>query len=162
MIGKTFSLLALAVLLSGCAMKSDLPEDPQQRLEAVKALTQDAENRAVRLLPEGDVEGVRQLDTGTFLRCGGGEYQWSGNVRVQLKPNVVGDDARELLARSAASEGFDVSTDKTSTGKTRNQLLDAEGVQLLVTAQEGGTVIDIDSGSPCFALPDSFGVPREY
>ncbi|MCM3522710.1 MULTISPECIES: hypothetical protein [unclassified Curtobacterium] len=27
---------------------------------------------------------------------------------------------------------------------------------------EGGSVIDIDSGSPCFALPDDFDVPREY
>ncbi|XIH17605.1 hypothetical protein C1N75_05455 [Curtobacterium sp. SGAir0571] len=162
MIIKALSLLASAVLLSGCATKVDLPEDPEQRLAAAKNLTQDAERRVVGFLPSSDVQEVRQVETGTLLRCGRGQYLWSGNVRAHLKPGVLGDDSRDLLARKASSEGFGVSSDTTSTGKIREQLVDSRGVQLLATVQDGGSVVDIDSGSPCFALPDDFDVPREY
>lgn len=162
MIIKTVSLVVSAVLLSGCASKINLPEDPEQRLAAAKNLTQDAGRRAVGFLPSSDVQEVRQIEMGTLLRCGRGQYLWSGNVRARLKPGVRGDDSRVLLARKASSEGFDVSSDTTSTGKVREQLVDSRGVQLLVTVQDGGSVVDIDSGSPCFALPDDFDVPREY
>lgn len=161
MILKSLSIVAVLALLAGCAVNSDLPQDPADRLAFVKKITQKAEGAAVRLVPEADVQQVRQLDKGTILRCGN-QYRWSGNVRIQLVDGVTGNSARDALARGASKSGFKVSTDKLLSGGTRYELIDPEGVQLLVTAWPEGEAIDIDSGSPCFELPKDFDVPRGF
>jgi hypothetical protein len=142
-------------------MNNNLPNAPEERLASVKAMTQGAENKIVKLLPESDVDDVRQLKEGTILRCGN-DYQWTGNVRVELSADVDAGAVRDDIAIDAADQGFTVTADETITGEKRFELIDAQGVQLLLTRWVEGNAIDIDSGSPCFSLPRDFDVPGEY
>lgn len=161
MLSKILPVLCAVVLLGGCATKSAVPEDPEDRLTLAKTMTQGAEDTIIELLPESAVENVRQLEEGTILRCGGG-YRWTGNVRVELSAGVRAGEVRDDIARDAAGRGFTVDEDKTVTGSKRFELVDARGVQLLLTKWVEGNAIDIDSASPCFALPQDFDVPGEY
>ncbi|GGL05736.1 hypothetical protein GCM10009769_24940 [Curtobacterium luteum] len=156
------ALLTVAVLLLGaCASNEDLSTDPDTRLAAAKRMTQIAESKAIALLPDEGVARTEQLERGTLLSCSNG-YQWSGAVTARLKRGVFGSAAQQDLARSAEAHGFTVSQDRLLTGRPRYELIDSAGVQLLVTVFDGGTVIDIDSASPCIRVPDDFRPPAEY
>lgn len=148
-------------LLAGCVTTGEVAADPTARIAAAKQMTQSAESKAIELLPDADVERVEQLQRGTFLSCPNG-YQWSGAVTARLKRGVVGSAAQRGLVRSAEAHGFTVSQDRLLTGRPRYELIDSAGVQLLVTVFDGGTVIDIDSASPCIRVPDDFRPPAEY
>lgn len=161
MFSKILPVLCAVVLLGGCATKSAVPEDPEDRLTSAKTMTQGAEDTIIELLPESALENVRQLEEGTIPRCGDA-YRWTGNVRVELSASVEAGDVRDDIARGAAGRGFTVGEDNTVTGSKRFELVDARGVQLLLTKWVEGNAIDIDSASPCFALPRDFDVPGEY
>jgi hypothetical protein len=153
-----FGLLAL---LTGCAVRDELPDDPHTRIAQLKKITQAAEERAIGLLPKSLVTETEQLPTGSFLNCSHG-YQWSGGVRVKLKDGADADDVQRDFATAAARHGFEVNQDKVLTGRTRYELVDDQGVQLLVTLHAEKTLINVTSASPCVTLPDDFQPPASF
>jgi hypothetical protein len=152
---------AMLAMMSGCAMSHDAPADPQKSMADAKSLTQRSESAAIGYLPKADVRDIKQLSEGTFLQCADG-YQWSGNIRATLSDGVNGSKAQETIAVAAKERGDEVEEDKLLSGRRRYSISTDEGVRLLVTVWEQGTVIDIDSASPCFKLPDDFRRPRTF
>lgn len=152
---------AVLTLLSGCAMSDEASADPQKTMANAKSVTQRSETAAIGYLPKADVRDIHQLSEGTFLPCEGG-YLWSGNIRATLSDGVSGGEAQEAIAAAAKKRGDDVSEDKLLSGERRYSITTDRQVQLLVTVWEKGTVIDIDSASPCFKLPDDFRRPRTF
>lgn len=149
------------VLFSGCASNSDPSEDPQQAMEDAKSVTQQAESAAIGYLPTADVREINQISEGTFLQCDDG-YQWSGNIRATLRDGVRVSAAQRAIAGAAEERGADVHEDESLSGGDRFAIDTDEGVRLLVTVWDAGTVIDIDSASPFFRLPASFERPRTF
>ncbi|OII15406.1 hypothetical protein BIU97_14655 [Curtobacterium sp. MCBA15_009] len=153
---------AVGLLLAGCAHADPLPADPDERLAVVKATVQRAELRTIHALPSTQVGSVRQLSTGSFLDCSSG-VRWSGNIRATLSEGVDATAAQQRIAETFATrDGYDVSEDPLRRGDVRVQIIDPDGVQLLVTIWDDGTVIDVISGSACFGLPQDFDLPYEY
>lgn len=159
-IGGGVAVLAL-LILTGCAMHNDQPADPDVSIAAAKKITQAAEVKAMRLVPRSDVERVEQLKTGTLLSCSSG-WLWSGAIKATLRPGVKGADVQKALAEAAKEHGFTVSRDKLLTGDARYELVDANEVQLLVTVYDNGTLLNVNSASPCISLPDNFRPPADF
>lgn len=153
-------VVIVMALLAGCTMNSDLPRDPGARVSQLKKITQQAELKAIALVPRKEVKEVEQLPTGSFLKCGDG-YRWMGGIRAKLETGVDGSETQRALAESAAHEGYSVTEDKVLTGATRFELVDGKGVQLLVTLYENKTLVNVTSASPCAALPDDYQPPAE-
>jgi len=153
-------VIIVMTLLAGCAMNSDLPKDPDARVAQLKKITQQAESKAIALVPRAEVKEIEQLPTGSFLKCGDG-YRWMGGIRAKLENGVDGGETQRALAKSAAHEGYSVTEDKVLTGATRFELVDGKGVQLLVTLYENKTLLNVTSASPCAALPGDYQPPAE-
>ena len=149
------------LLLSGCAMASNLPTDPKARIAEAKKITQQAERDVVSLLPEGEVESVDQIQQGSFLSCSGG-YQWSGSIRAQLRAGIDAQRAQSRLAEAARARDYKVSDSDLLAGGKQYQVTSNTDVQLFVTVWDAGKAIQIDSASPCFSLPGDFDRPRSY
>jgi hypothetical protein len=147
--------LALMIGMTGCAMNSDLPSDPKDRILFVKTQAQEAENKAARLIPDTARTDVKQIDEGTLLSCSGGR-QWSGNIKVQLSDPSTGASVLDDLGREASEHGFTVSRNTTADGAPRLRLVDEHGTTLLAAVWVDGKSIDFDSFSKCFSLPDDF------
>ena len=160
-IGGTVGVVAILILLGGCAMNDNAARGAQFEITRAKALTQRAELAAVGLLPKSDVKDVKQLSRGTFLRCSDG-YQWSGNTRATLSDGVDGAAAQKQLAAAAEKRGDDVSEDTVLTGDKRYSITTGQGVLLLVTVWDEGQAIELNSASPCFNLPADFDKPRTF
>lgn len=159
----TGSLIAIvaALLLTGCAVNTGTQGSPERRLLSAKQATQAAERSLLDLIPAGDVESVLQPEDGAVLRCAS-QYRWSGNVRIKLTSGTAGAEARDALARAASDHGFSVSKEKMLSGDVSYQMIDDNRVQLIVTVRDGGGALNVDSGSPCFDLPNDFDVPLNY
>lgn len=153
---------AVAVLLmSGCAMASNLPADPRARIAEAKKITQHEERDVVSLLPEREVESVDQIEEGSFLSCSGG-YLWSGSIRALLRHGVDAQRAQVRLAEAARAREYNVSDSDLLAGGKQYQLTSNKDVQLFVTVWDAGKAIQIDSASPCFGLPDNYDRPWDY
>lgn len=157
---KAIGVAGVLSALAGCATNTD-QGDPLERLAAAKELTQHSERAAVALLRKEDVIDIDQLSEGTFLPCSDG-YVWSGNIRASLREGMDGGTAQETLAMAAKERGDDVREDKLLSGRRRYTITTADGVEMLLTVWEHGTVLDIDSASPCIRLPADFKRPRIY
>jgi uncharacterized protein YaaQ len=148
--------LGLVSTMAGCStMSSDLPDDPVARIKAAKSASQSAEQLVAGFVPKKEVKSLHQTRTGSLLACSSGK-QWSGNTTLSL---VSGQDDSRLvdeISRRAEDSGFDVEQDKTRSGTPRVTLTADSGVSLLVGVWNDGTVVNIDSFSMCFSLPDGF------
>lgn len=159
-IGRGVAVVAL-VILTGCAGHSEQPADPDLSIAAAKKITQAAEAKAMHLVPRSDIERVEQLKSGTLLSCSSG-WLWSGAIKATLRPGIKGADVQEALAEVAKEHGFTATRDILLTGDARLELVDANNVQLLVTVYNDGTLLNVDSASPCISLPDDFRPPADF
>lgn len=153
---------ALLLATTGCSMtNSDLPNDPVARIEAAKAASQSAETRVAGFVPTEDIAEESQTSTGSLLSCSSGK-QWSGNTTLKLVNREDADHLVDLIATKAKDDGFDVERDISRAGTPRATLSDSSGVSMLVGVWNDGTVVNIDSFSMCFALPDDFVPDPSY
>lgn len=150
-----------AFLLTGCAKCDDANRDPQVSIEQMKQESRAAETRAVRFLPEADVAKTDQLQQGSFLACSMG-YSWSGNTKATLVEGADAERAQRRIAEAAQQAGFEVKQDRMLRGGLRFKLQSTQGVRLLITVVDRGKIIDINSFSPCTALPRDFQSPEVY
>ncbi|MBF4582002.1 hypothetical protein ITJ54_04900 [Curtobacterium sp. VKM Ac-2865] len=153
--------LTLVIGLSGCAMKSDLPTNPHDRILLVKSHAQDAEMRAAELVPVDDRTDIKQADKGTLLSCSGGR-QWSGNTTIQLKNPANGEQVVEQLGKVAHDHGFTVTRSTTPDGAARLRLIDGHGTSVYASTWVDGRSIEVNSFSECFPLPKDFRPERSY
>lgn len=157
------TIVVIATTLTGCLattagysmMASALPDDPVARIDAAKSASQSAEQRVAGFVPTKDVKSLRQTRTGSLLTCSSGK-QWSGDTTVGLVSRQDGSRLVDEMLRRAEDSGFDVEQDKTRSGTPRVTLTADSGVSLLVGVWNDETVVNIDSFSMCFSLPDDF------
>lgn len=156
------ALAAAIATLSGCSMSSnDLPEEPTARIMAAKSAAQSAEDVAAGLVPTSEIDSRRQIPTGNLLPCSSGK-QWSGNTTLQLKRQKDPTGLVDTISQRAEKNGFKVDRDTSRAGTPRATLTDAAGVSLLVGVWNDGTVLNIDSFSMCFSLPEGFSPRPSY
>ena len=147
--------VALVIRLTGCAMDSDLPSDPEERILFFKNQAQEAETAAAHLIPTSARGEVKQIRDGTLLACSGGR-QWSGNTRITLTDPSTGPAVLRKLSSDAAEHGFTVAHNTTADGAPRTRFVDEHGTTLLATVWVDGKSIDVDSFSKCFPVPPDF------
>jgi hypothetical protein len=153
--------LTLVIGLSGCAMKSDLPTNPHDRVLLVKSRAQAAEMKTAELVPRDVRTDIRQADKGTLLSCSGGR-QWSGSTRIQLKKAIDGERVVKQLGKVAPDHGFTVTRSTTPDGAARLRLIDGHGTTVYASTWVDGKSIEVDSFSECFPLPKDFHPERSY
>jgi len=153
--------LTLVIGVSGCAMKSDLPMNPQDRILLVKSHAQAAEMKTAELVPRDVRADIRQADKGTLLSCAGGR-QWSGSTRIQLKKPIDGERVVIQLGKVAPDHGFTVTRSTTPDGAARLRLIDVHGTTVYASAWVDGRSIEVNSFSRCFPLPKDFRPERSY
>ncbi|MBF4591618.1 hypothetical protein [Curtobacterium sp. VKM Ac-1395] len=153
--------LTLIIGLDGCAMKSDLPTNPDERILVVKSLAQDAEMKTAELVPVDDRTDFKQADKGTLLSCSGGR-QWSGNSTIQLENPANGEQVMEQLGKVAPDHGFTVTRSTTHDGAARLRLIDVHGTTVYASTWVDGRSIEVNSCSRCFPLPNYFHPERSY
>jgi hypothetical protein len=153
--------LTMTISLTGCAMKSDLPTNPNERILVVKSHAQDAEMKAAELVPVDDRTDIKQADKGTLLSCSGGR-QWSGNTTIQLKNPANGEQVVEQLGKVARDHGSTVSRSTTPDGAARLRLIDEHGTTVYASMWVDGRSIEVNSFSECVPLPKDFHPERSY
>ena len=153
--------LTSVIGLSGCAMKSDLPTNPHDRILLVKSHAQAAEMKAAELVPRDVRTGIRQADKGTLLSCSSGR-QWSGSTRIQLKNAIDGERVVKQLVKVAPDHGFTVTRSTTPDGAARLRLIDGHGTTVYASTWVDGRSIKVSSFSECFPLPKDFRPERSY
>jgi hypothetical protein len=153
--------LTLIIGITGCAMKSDLPTNPTERILVVKSHAQNAEMKTAELVPVDDRTDIKQADKGTLLSCSGGR-QWSGNTTIQLKNPANGEQVVEQLGKVAPDHGFTVTRSTTPDGAARLRLIDEHGTTVYASLWVDGKSVEVNSFSECFTLPDDFRPERSY
>ena len=153
--------LTLVIGLSGCAMKSDLPTDSEDRILLVKSHAQAAEMKTAELIPRDVRTDIKQADKGTLLSCSGGR-QWSGSTRIQLKDLIDGEQVVDQLGKVAPEHGFTVTRSTTPDGAARVRLVDGQHTTVYASVWVDGKSIEVNSFSECFPLPEEFRPERSY
>jgi hypothetical protein len=153
--------LMLVIGLSGCALKSDLPTNPYDRVLLVKSHAQAAEMTTAELVPRDVRTDIRQAHKGTLLSCSGGR-QWSGSTRIQLKNAIDGERVVKQLGKVAPDHGFTITRSTTPDGAARLRLVDGHGTTVYASTWVDGRSIEVNSFSKCFPLPKSFHPERSY
>jgi hypothetical protein len=87
---------------------------------------------------------------------------WSGNTALRLTVEQDPVELADTIAEKAARRGFSVERDTTPSGTPRVTVTDESGVNVLVGVWKGGTVVDIDSFSMCFSLPEDYVPDPSY
>ncbi|WP_144764007.1 hypothetical protein [Curtobacterium sp. 9128] len=141
-------------------MKStDEPKDPKQRVAAAKARTQEFERRIVAFVPEEEVTGVSQLQSGSLQSCASGDM-WAGGVTIELESNARPKAALSALGEKAEAAGLEVERGKSYNGNERLTVTDAAGVSILLDSADHA--IEGGSFSECFSLPRDFYKGGEF
>lgn len=153
--------LTLTLGLTGCAIKSNMPTTPHDRILLVKSHAQAAEMKTAELVPFDVRTEVRQAHKGTLLSCSGGR-QWTGSTRIQLKNAIDGERVVNQLGKVAPNHGFTVTRSTTPDGAARLRLIDGHGTTVYVSTWVDGRSIEVDSFSECFPLPKGFRPERSY
>jgi hypothetical protein len=140
---------ALGISVASCAT-SPIEETKTMDLETAKGIAMAMENEVTALVPAENAGEQTQFDTAHLLGCGDGEYSWSGHSTVAL---VGGADAEAILESIAVmweqKPGVVV--------ERLDERVDMTGIQgdfYSADVWESGTILKIDSFSPCFPLKD--------
>ena len=149
--------LAVCIAVASCAAPP-MEETKTMDLETAKGIAMAMEDEVTALVPVENAGEQTQFETAHLLGCGDELYSWSGQSTVVL---VGGVDAEAILESIAvmwerkpgvAVERKDERVDMTGT----------QGDFYSADVWESGTILKIDSFSPCFPLEDGQHPGDEY
>lgn len=146
-------VLLTLVSMSGCATGGDV--DESLSLEEAKAYTQDIEREIADSVPPEHVQRVDQQATGTLLPCSrdGGE-QWAGGLTVLVEGDPKPSELLVPIAeRFASRKSFRVRSRQDNGDELVDVLGHYGAIWIVRYNREEGELL-VDSGSPCFRLPD--------
>jgi hypothetical protein len=135
-----------------------MEETKAMDLKTAKGIAMAMEDEAAELVPAANAGEQTQFSTAPLLGCGDKEYSWSGQSTVAL---VGGADAEAILESIAVmweqKPGVVV--------ERKDERVDMTGTQgdfYSADVWESGTILKIDSFSPCFPLEDGQHPGDEY
>ncbi|WP_416404864.1 hypothetical protein [Arthrobacter sp. LFS091] len=123
--------------------------------QAAKAQTQAMELEIAGLIPKDKVASVFQKETGVLLSCNKTDHNWNGWIDIALTADANVVEVIKSLELHYSGGSFEVTTRKGIDGDYQVHLLGtAPGEGYLIGRGLTPNVIRIDSGSPCFTLPE--------
>ena len=152
------ALLAVAVGMSVASCATPPMEEKTMDLETAKGIAMAMEDEATALVPAANAGEQTQFETAHLMGCGDREYTWSGHSTVALVGEADAEAILETIAvmweqkPGVAVEREDERVDMTG---TRGDFYSA-GIW------ESGTILKIDSFSPCFPLENGQHPGDEY
>ena len=156
------AVLALAVSLSVASCATPVAQPETMDLKTAKGIAMAMEDEATALVPAANAGEQTQFTTAHLLGCGGGLYSWPGRASVAL----VGEVDAEAIIESIAvmweeKSGGSVERIDVRGGTLRVDLI-REGDSYSAGVWESGTMLKIDSFSPCFPLENGQHPGDEY
>lgn len=162
---KVSSHTAIAVLLiavigvSGCA-DTEIPRE-EHNLETsltwqnAKAETQKTALEIASVIPKDKVASIVQKETGVLLSCNKAEHNWNGWTDITLTAGANVEEVVKGLELHYRDGSFEVTTRTGIDGDYQVHLLGpAPSEGYLIGKGLTPHEIRIDSGSPCFTLPE--------
>lgn len=153
--------LTASVSVASCAM-SPMEETKTMDLETAKGIALAMEDEVTALVPAENTGEQTQFDTAPLLGCGDGLYSWSWRSSVAL---VGGADAEAIIESIALmwEEKYEGTVERQEKrGRPLRVDLSREGDSYIAGIWESGTILTIDSFSPCFPLEDGQHPGDEY
>ncbi|MDR6435421.1 putative lipoprotein YajG [Paenarthrobacter nicotinovorans] len=164
-------LLAATMVLAGCAgiprgtpieapepTATKTQEDPMHgelTWQEAKAKAQAVELEIAALIPKGTVVSIDQKKKGVLLSCNKTQHKWKGSTTITVADGTKIDSIVKDIEAHYRANGLKVSADKDIDGKILVQIdPPAPGENYLVGGGVKPDEIWIDSGSPCFTLPE--------
>jgi hypothetical protein len=151
--GRAAVLVLVVSVMSSCAA-SPMEETKSMDLKTAKGIAMAMEDGATALVPAENTGERTQFETAHLLGCGDGEYSWSGHSTVSL----VGDADAEAIIEAIAvlweeEPGARVER-KVARGGVLRVDLTRENDSYSAGVWQSGTILKINSFSPCFPLED--------
>lgn len=147
-------VLCMSVLVGCTSPPAPTPENTVT-LDEAKAEAQAMELEIATLIPPESVLSVDQKPKGVLLSCDGDQHSWNGSTTVTLVPGTNPEViVKDLESRMANDDRFESTNWIGPTGKFRVQLVSTKTAANYIFGEGEGTTIVIDSGSPCFTLPE--------
>lgn len=123
--------------------------------QEAKAQTQKTAREIADAIPKDKVASITQKETGVLLSCNKTEHNWIGWTDISLTAGTNIKEVVENLERHYKESSFEVTTRSGIDGDYQVHLLGpASGEGYLIGIGLAPMEIRIDSGSPCFTLPD--------
>ena len=164
-------LVAGSIGLAACAgnpntgsIQSTVPTPAKTQEEPMKAeLTwQEAKAHAqaiqleiVALIPKNAVISIDQKKKGVLLSCDKTQHNWKGFTTITVAEGTEIEPIVRAIEAHYRAKGTKVSADRNLNEDYRIQIdPPAPGENYIVSEGLAPNQIDIDSGSPCFTLPE--------
>jgi len=159
-------VLTLTLTTSGCATTGGPEVNDNLTVQEAKARAQAMEIELAGQIPAEEVASVDQDPAGVLFPCmGEREYQWTGQTKVVLAPGAEYDGAAvtsSIESNYRGRDGWSASTDQTSDGEPRVQVVGRDDEGYLVALSVDKTFVQILSFSPCFILPEGMSPSVDY
>jgi hypothetical protein len=147
--GSTESTVPTATQTQGEPMKAELT------WQQAKAHTQAMELEIAALIPKDAVVSIDQKRKGVLLSCNKTQHNWNASTTVTVAEGTKIEPIVKDIEAHYRSRGLNVSADTDVDGKLLVQIdPPAPGENYLVGGGVKPNEIWIDSGSPCFTLPE--------
>ncbi|GEB18047.1 hypothetical protein [Paenarthrobacter aurescens] len=164
-------LLAGAMVLAGCAgspggtpieppepTATKTQEDPMNgelTWQEAKAKAQAMELEIAALIPQDTVVSIDQKTKGVLLSCNKTQHRWKGSTTITVADGTKIESIVKDVEAHYRANGLKVSVDMDIDEKLLVQIdPPAPGENYLVGGGVKPNEIWIDSGSPCFTLPE--------
>ncbi|MEO3942103.1 hypothetical protein V3C41_13560 [Paenarthrobacter nicotinovorans] len=164
-------MLVVSIGLAGCAgnpsasstestvpTASDTQEEPlitELTWQEAKAKAQVMELEIAALIPKDTVVSIDQKKKGVLLSCDKTQHKWKGSTTITVADGTKFDSIVKDIEAHYRANGLKVSADADIDGMILVQIdPPAPGENYLVGGGVKPNEIWIDSGSPCFTLPE--------
>ena len=123
--------------------------------QEAKAHTQAIQLEIVALIPKDAVISIDQKKKGVLLSCDKTQHKWKGSTTITVADGTKFDSIVKDIEAHYRANGLKVSADADIDGMILVQIdPPAPGENYLVGGGVKPDEIWIDSGSPCFTLPE--------
>ncbi|SDX18772.1 hypothetical protein SAMN04487912_10894 [Arthrobacter sp. cf158] len=131
------------------------PMNAELTWQEAKAHTQAMELDLAALIPKDAVVSIDQKKKGMLLSCNKTQHNWKGFTAITVAEGTKIEPIVRAIEAHHRAKGTKVSADWNPSGNYRIQIdLPAPGENYIAAEGLAPNQIDIDSGSPCFTLPD--------
>jgi hypothetical protein len=134
------------------------PEEPMEAeltWQEAKAHTQAVEREIAALIPKDAVISIDQQKTGVLLSCSKTQHNWNASTTVTVAEGTEIEPIVRTIEAHYRAKGLKVSVDIDIDEKLLVQIdPPAPGENYLVGGGIKANEMWIDSGSPCFTLPE--------
>ncbi|WP_411733828.1 hypothetical protein [Paeniglutamicibacter sp.] len=123
--------------------------------QEAKARTLAMQLEIAELIPEAKVVKIHNKKTGTLFSCSETQHRWKGSNTVTLTEGTEPEPLVRAIEAHFQDSRFDIEAGIDNVGNYEVQLRSLNTAEnYIVAAGWDPDTIRIDSGSPCFTLPE--------